>query len=246
MVCTQVFGNRGDGRLRRLAGPFRAQRVQAGDRQRCAAIGAPARPMPPKLSAYIASRASTPIARASRQLIDRSLMLVTALAPKIGYDNAAQDRQGGARQRDQLARRSAAPRHRQRRGVRRPGAAAAMLAPKRPIICVAFAETGHDVVMRLRLFLGWHSSGFAPCRAQKPGAFACSTVQAQDPFAEIGLHAPVDAVDAAHSRQKDGARLAARRQGEPETSAKQTRLVEQIEASECARKRRGNYRRRGA
>ena len=39
-----------------------------------------------------------------RELMERSLMLVTALAPKIGYDKAARDRQGRARQRHDAAR----------------------------------------------------------------------------------------------------------------------------------------------
>ena len=38
------------------------------------------------------------------ELMERSLMLVTALAPKIGYDNAAQGRQDGAQERHDAAR----------------------------------------------------------------------------------------------------------------------------------------------
>ena len=38
------------------------------------------------------------------ELMERSLMLVTALSPKIGYDKAAAGRQGGARQRHDAAR----------------------------------------------------------------------------------------------------------------------------------------------
>ena len=60
-----------------------------------------------------------------RELMERSLMLVTALAPKIGYDKAARDRQGRARQRHDVARGSAAARLCHRRGVRSAGAARA-------------------------------------------------------------------------------------------------------------------------
>ncbi len=60
-----------------------------------------------------------------RQLVDQSLMLVTALNRKIGYDNAAQDRQARA----QEAHHAARERHRagaaHRRGVRRRGEARA-------------------------------------------------------------------------------------------------------------------------
>ena len=42
-----------------------------------------------RASPSAASRGSSPIAARIAELVDRSLMLVTALAPEIGYDNAA-------------------------------------------------------------------------------------------------------------------------------------------------------------
>ena len=50
-------------------------------------------------------------------------MLVTALAPKIGYDKRRQDRQDRAQERHHLARGGGAARRHQRGGVRSPGAA---------------------------------------------------------------------------------------------------------------------------
>ena len=52
-------------------------------------------------------------------------MLVTALAPKIGYDKAAEDRQDRARQRHDVARGGGPPRLSHRRGIRPAGAARA-------------------------------------------------------------------------------------------------------------------------
>jgi fumarate hydratase, class II len=43
-----------------------------------------------------------------QELMERSLMLVTALAPKIGYDNAAKVRKVCSRKRNHLERRSGA------------------------------------------------------------------------------------------------------------------------------------------
>ena len=60
-----------------------------------------------------------------RELMERSLMLVTALAPKIGYDKARQDCQDRARQRHDVARGSDPPRLPHRRRVRPVGAAGA-------------------------------------------------------------------------------------------------------------------------
>ena len=57
-----------------------------------------------------------------RELMQRSLMLVTALSPKIGYDKAAAGGQSGARQRHDSARRSAAAWIRNRRRIRPAGA----------------------------------------------------------------------------------------------------------------------------
>ncbi len=58
-----------------------------------------------------------------RELMERSLMLVTALAPKIGYDNAAKVAKTGARERHHLERRGRAARICFRGRVRPAGAA---------------------------------------------------------------------------------------------------------------------------
>ena len=76
-------------RDRRLAGQLRAQRVQAGDDLQPPALGRRSSPTSAARSASSASRARRPIASGSRSYVDDSLMLVTALAPRIGYDNAA-------------------------------------------------------------------------------------------------------------------------------------------------------------
>ena len=88
MVCCQVFGNHTTITVAGEPGPFRAERVQAG-----AGV----------LHVAIDSAAGGRVAivrrtlrgghqgrrEAYRELMQRSLMLVTALAPTIGYDNAA-------------------------------------------------------------------------------------------------------------------------------------------------------------
>ena len=58
-----------------------------------------------------------------RELMQRSLMLVTALSPKIGYDKAAQVAKAAHCQRHDAARGSGAARIRHRRRIRPPGAA---------------------------------------------------------------------------------------------------------------------------
>ena len=88
MVCAQVMGNGDHRRLRRQPGPFRAQRLQAGHRQCGAAIDPP----PRRRRVSFADNCVVGIEPNRERLDDllqRSLMLVTALAPKIGYDKAA-------------------------------------------------------------------------------------------------------------------------------------------------------------
>ena len=90
MVCCQVFGNHTTITVAGEPGPFRAQRLQAGD-------GAYAMLQSIRLLAD-AARSFTDNCvvgiRADetriRELMERSLMLVTALAPTIGYDKAAE------------------------------------------------------------------------------------------------------------------------------------------------------------
>jgi hypothetical protein len=75
-------------------------------------------------SPTIASRAFAPTKRI-RELMERSLMLVTALAPKHRLRQGGRDRQGGPQERHHAARGGGAARPRHRRGVRPAGAAGA-------------------------------------------------------------------------------------------------------------------------
>ena len=74
--------------LRRQPGPFRAQRLQSGDGLQLPAVGAAAgrRGVSFTDNCVVGIEAREDNIKAA---LDRSLMLVTALAPKIGYDNAA-------------------------------------------------------------------------------------------------------------------------------------------------------------
>ena len=78
---------RGD--RRRPAGPSRAQRVQAADRRQRDPLDQPAERLAWRASPSACSTGSSRTRRASPSMMNRSLMLVTALAPEIGYDNAA-------------------------------------------------------------------------------------------------------------------------------------------------------------
>ena len=90
MVCCQVMGNHIAVTFARQPGPFRAERLQARDRlQPCCSRSGCSRTAP-SASPTIASSASKPNRERITELMQRSLMLVTALAPKIGYDKAAE------------------------------------------------------------------------------------------------------------------------------------------------------------
>ena len=89
MVCVQVFGNNAAISVRRQPGQLRAQRVQARARLQPAAVGAPAGRWQPRASTTTAPTASSRTAPCIKKNLDNSLMLVTALNRKIGYDNAA-------------------------------------------------------------------------------------------------------------------------------------------------------------
>jgi fumarate hydratase class II len=83
-------GQRRHRRRRRLAGQLRAQRLQAGDRctrssSRCASW-----PMGSARSATNCAEGIEPNRERIDDLLHRSLMLVTALNPHIGYDKASQ------------------------------------------------------------------------------------------------------------------------------------------------------------
>ena len=79
---------RGDD-LRRQPGPFRAQRLQSGDGLQLPAVACGCWPTRRSASPTTAWSASSRARDNIKAGLERSLMLVTALAPKIGYDNAA-------------------------------------------------------------------------------------------------------------------------------------------------------------
>ena len=90
MVCGAGPRQRHRDQDRRLAGQLRAERLQARDDPQPAALDACCWPTPAAPSGSSASRASSPTARGSTSCVGRSLMLVTALTPHIGYDKAAE------------------------------------------------------------------------------------------------------------------------------------------------------------
>ena len=89
MVCAQVIGNETIVAFAGSQGHFELNVFKPVIAIAIAAIDAAAGRRRATASPTIASRGSSPIASASRELVARSLMLVTALAPKIGYDKAA-------------------------------------------------------------------------------------------------------------------------------------------------------------
>ena len=89
MVCCQVMGNNVAVTAGRQQRPPRAQRLQAADHLQRAAVDPAARRRQRAASPTTASSASRPTAARIAKLLHESLMLVTALNPKIGYDNAA-------------------------------------------------------------------------------------------------------------------------------------------------------------
>ena len=89
MVAAQVMGNNVAVTHRRFQRAFRIERVQAGDHPQRAAIDPPARRRRATASPIIAWSASSRTATRIKKLVGDSLMLVTALNPHVGYDNAA-------------------------------------------------------------------------------------------------------------------------------------------------------------
>ena len=90
MVCAQVIGNDAAGRHRRQPGQLRAQRLQAGDDPQRAAVDRGCSPTPATSFDDNCVAGIEPEPRAHRRsCCTSSLMLVTALNPHIGYDNAA-------------------------------------------------------------------------------------------------------------------------------------------------------------
>ena len=89
MVAAQVMGNHVAVTIGGLAGPSRTERVQAADRRQRDPLDQPAQRPAWKASRRGCSTAPNPTSERIAELMNRSLMLVTALAPEIGYDNAA-------------------------------------------------------------------------------------------------------------------------------------------------------------
>ena len=90
MVCAQVMGNDVAVGIGGGVGQLRAERLQAAHHPQRAAE--PARCSATRARNFdrvLRRRASSPTCGASRSNLDQSLMLVTALNPHIGYDNAA-------------------------------------------------------------------------------------------------------------------------------------------------------------
>ncbi len=89
-VCAQVIGNDAAITLGGLAGQFRAERDDAGDRPTTCCSRSPCLPTRVTLFTDAACAGSRPTAERCEALVEESLAMVTALAPVIGYDRAAQ------------------------------------------------------------------------------------------------------------------------------------------------------------
>ena len=123
MLCAQVMGNDVAINIGGAIGQLRAQRLQAAHHPQLPAERAGCSPTAATASASTARWASSRTASASRRTSSSSLMLVTALNPHIGYDNAAKIAKTAHKEGKTLkeAARRARPRH--RRAVRRSGCA---------------------------------------------------------------------------------------------------------------------------
>ena len=145
MVAAQVMGNDVAVNIGGMSGQLRAQRLQAADRPQRPPELPPARRRLRRASASTAPPGSSRTASASRENLERSLMLVTALTPHIGYDAAARIAKTAHAHREDAARgrRRARPRH--RGAVRRLGPAGedgGTMTAKRP------APRSPDAVLR--------------------------------------------------------------------------------------------------
>ena len=125
MLCAQVHRQRRRDQHRRRVGQLRAQRLQAADHPQLPAERAPARRRLRELRRALRARASSPTASASPSWSQRSLMLVTALNPHIGYDKAAKIAKKAHHEGHDAARGGGRARPRQRGAVRCLGASRA-------------------------------------------------------------------------------------------------------------------------
>ena len=112
-----------DGHLRRQPGAIRAQRLPPGRGLQRAAVGPAARAMPAPASPSNLLAGLEPRLDNIAAGVERSLMLVTALAPAIGYDKAAAIAKDAHTARHDAARGGAGQRRRECRGLRPAGAA---------------------------------------------------------------------------------------------------------------------------
>ena len=118
MVAVQVFGNDAAVAFAGSAGQLPAQRLQAGDAAQRARIDRAAGRRDRFVRRALRAGHRARPRRASGEHVERSLMLVTALNPHIGYEKAGEDRADRAPRGHEPARGRARARARQRRGFR--------------------------------------------------------------------------------------------------------------------------------
>ncbi len=102
MVCVQVHGNNAAVGFAGSQGNFRAERLQAGDDLQLPAFGDAAHRRLPRLRRITWSSGIELNRARIDNFVNNSLMLVTALSPKIGYDKAAKIAHDGARDHSSL------------------------------------------------------------------------------------------------------------------------------------------------
>ena len=129
MVCCRVFGNDTTITVAASQGHFELNVYKPVIIVRGAAVDPAHRRRRASRSPTIASPVSAPTSRASAKLMERSLMLVTALDADDRLRQGGADRQGRARQRHDAARGGDQTRLRLGRGIRSAGAARADDAP---------------------------------------------------------------------------------------------------------------------
>ena len=89
MVCVQVIGNDVAIAIGGIAGQFRAQRFQAAHHPQLAALDDAAGGLVRSFTKHCVEGIEPNREQHARAYVENSLMLVTALSSRIGYDNAA-------------------------------------------------------------------------------------------------------------------------------------------------------------
>ena len=121
MVACPGHRQRHRGQGRRLAGQLRAQRLQARDDPQRAALRPRSSPTACRTFREFCVDGLEADRERIEELVGRSLMLVTALTPTIGYDTRRRDREEGAPRRHHAEGGRARARPPHRSGVRRRG-----------------------------------------------------------------------------------------------------------------------------